>query len=158
MRAVCLETTNQFFKVTGTHPPTLTALGVYGMSVVGRTLRSELIRRLALRHLSLAEMAALAALADFGPCAQRVVGEHIRVDPGDVTRLLAGLQRRGLVERERDAADRRRRLTSLSAAGRAELDAAVAAARTVESEALGDLTAAERRALSSALPKLLRGA
>jgi DNA-binding MarR family transcriptional regulator len=141
--------------MAGGHPPTLQALGVYSLSIVGKTLRGRLAEQLAGRGLTLADVAALAALADLGPCPQRVVADHIRADPADVTRLLESLERRSLVARRRDPDDRRRQVASLTPAGRRTLRASVDLARGIEDDALSALSAAERRHLRSALPKLL---
>ena len=43
-----------------------------------------------------------------------LLAERLRLDPGYVTRLVAGLERRGLVRRGRDARDRRRVRLSLT--------------------------------------------
>jgi DNA-binding MarR family transcriptional regulator len=57
------------------------------------------------------------ALAD-GRSTTSELARELDVDPAAVTRLVAGLHERGLVEREDDASDRRRRPVVLTASGR----------------------------------------
>src|SRR5262245_45864295 len=128
----------------------LDALTPYLLSLTGREAR----RRMAAR-VGLAEFALLAALAD-GPASQRELGAGLRKDPADIVRIVDTASARGLVSRTADAADRRRRLVSLTAAGRDELEAMVAAAREVEAELLAPLDAAERRELHALLARLPR--
>lgn len=61
-----------------------------------------------LRHLALAD----------GRSTTSALARDLRVDPAAVTRLVAALHERGLVDREDDARDRRRRPVVLTAAGR----------------------------------------
>jgi DNA-binding MarR family transcriptional regulator len=57
------------------------------------------------------------ALTD-GRSTTSALARELSVDPAAVTRLVAGLQARGLVEREDDPRDRRRRPVVLTSAGR----------------------------------------
>jgi DNA-binding MarR family transcriptional regulator len=57
------------------------------------------------------------ALAD-GRSTTSELARELDVDPAAVTRLVAGLHERGLVEREHDARDRRRRPVVLTSSGR----------------------------------------
>ena len=139
------------------HPPTMQSLAVYAISVVGKTLRGRLAQQLEEHQLTLADVAALATLADLGPRSQRDLAHHVRIHPADMTRLVEALERRSFVVRERDPSDKRRQLVSVTGTGRASLRHAVADAQTIEYEALKTLTATERRHLRAALPKLLAG-
>jgi DNA-binding MarR family transcriptional regulator len=69
--------------------------------------------------------------------------------------LLDTLAADGLIERSPDPADRRAHVVKITAKGARRHAAAVADIRAMEDEVLGSLTATERRALLSALPKLL---
>jgi DNA-binding MarR family transcriptional regulator len=57
--------------------------------------------------------------------------------------LIAILESRGLIERRRDASDRRRLLVALTPAGRALLDRCREAVAELESAMVADLTPAE---------------
>jgi DNA-binding MarR family transcriptional regulator/predicted N-acetyltransferase YhbS len=86
-----------------------------------------------------------------GPATTQALRERLGLDSGYLSRLLRGLERDGLVQVRSDPADRRRRLVSLTAAGRerlAELDRrADAQARLITDP----LTPRQRDRLASAL-------
>ncbi|GAB7184534.1 MarR family winged helix-turn-helix transcriptional regulator [Kitasatospora sp. Ki12] len=139
-------------------PPTLLDLSTYLLSRIGKTARGRLAERLAERGLRLWDMAVLAALADFGPQAQRDLVRRLGLDPSDLAKVADQLAAAGHVERARDQADRRRVSVSITAAGRellAELDAL---ARAVQDEVLAPLDAGERQVLQSLLLRVHQGA
>jgi DNA-binding MarR family transcriptional regulator len=75
----------------------------------------------------------------------------------DKTRLIGvldALEAGGLIKRAPDPRDRRARLVSMTAAGRARHAAAVADIRAMEERFLAELSAAERDALLAILPRL----
>ncbi|MEU1722182.1 MarR family transcriptional regulator [Nonomuraea sp. NPDC005692] len=136
-------------------PPTLLRTTTFVLHKVGVANRRALAARLtADTGLSLWEFAALATLDDFGPAAQREVGDRLGLDPSDMVRLMDGLIAEGLAARERDPADRRRYRISLTAAGRDALERARAVVADVERQTLAPLTDAERRDLHSLVTKL----
>lgn len=73
-----------------------------------------------------------------------------------VTQLVDRMQKRGLVERARDASDGRVVLVSLTDAGRAQLEQVRAEYRTALREAAGDLPEDDLAALVSATATLQR--
>ncbi|MET9886384.1 MarR family transcriptional regulator [Streptomyces sp. NPDC006430] len=131
--------------------PRLTALTPYVLSKVGKTARTLVGDRLAARGLRLWDMAVLAALADHGPQPQRDLAERLDVHPSDVVKVLDGLARRGYVDRERDTADRRRVLASISEPGRRLLDELVAETTAVRDDLLAPLDETERATLHALL-------
>ncbi|MFI9589004.1 MarR family winged helix-turn-helix transcriptional regulator [Nonomuraea sp. NPDC052265] len=136
-------------------PPTLLATTTFVLHKVGVANRRALAARLtADTGLSLWEFAALATLDDFGPAAQREVGDRLGLDPSDMVRLMDGLMNEGLAVRERDPADRRRYRISPTAAGRDTLERARAVVADVERDTLAPLTDAERRHLHTLVTKL----
>ncbi|MFI6581151.1 MarR family winged helix-turn-helix transcriptional regulator [Embleya sp. NPDC050493] len=134
-----------------TAPPTLTALTTYLLSRVGKTARGRLADRLAGRGLRLWHMAVLAALADFGPHAQRDLAARLAIHPSDVVKVLDELAVAEWVERVRDPKDRRRVRVSLTAAGRIALAELEADAREVQDRLLEPLNASERGVLNELL-------
>lgn len=79
-------------------------------------LLSQLIRGIGLHHpiripggdaLSWSEALALAELARRSPLSQRELAERLRLEKSSVSRLVAGLEKRGWLVRERDSANRR---------------------------------------------------
>ena len=76
---------------------------------------------------------------------------------GGMTALLDRLERKGLVAREPNPADRRGSLVRLTADGRRAIDAAMEQHAAVEHECVSALNKKEREALVALLRKLLRG-
>ena len=132
-------------------PPSLTALTTYLLSKTGKAARGRLGERLATRRMRLWHMAVLAALADFGPHPQGVLADRLDIHVSDMARIIEELGGAGLVGRERDPADRRRVVVSLTPAGRAELDELTAEAQAVREEVLAPLSPAEREVLHGLL-------
>ncbi|GAA1384298.1 hypothetical protein GCM10009639_05630 [Kitasatospora putterlickiae] len=135
-------------------PPTLLELSTYLLSRTGKAARGRLAERLARRGLRLWDMAVLAALADFGPHAQRDLVRRLGVDPSDMAKVTDRLAADGYVERARDTADRRRVSVTVTDAGRALLAELRAEARAVQDEMLAPLSAAERRVLHDLLGRV----
>ncbi|MEV0700264.1 MarR family winged helix-turn-helix transcriptional regulator [Saccharopolyspora sp. NPDC050389] len=138
-------------------PPTLLDLSTYLLSRVGKTARGLLAERLAERGLRLWDMAALAALADFGPHAQRDLVVRLGVDPSDMAKVVDQLAAAGYVDRARDMADRRRVSVSVTPAGRAVLADLDAEARAVQDKVLEPLNTKERQLLQGLLLRVHEG-
>ncbi|MEE1784621.1 MarR family winged helix-turn-helix transcriptional regulator [Streptomyces sp. SP17BM10] len=141
----------------GGMPPSLLDLSTYLLSRIGRTARARLGERLAGRGLRLWDMAVLAALADFGPHAQRDLCARLALDPSDLAKIADRLAAGGYVERARDGADRRRVSVSVTDAGRALLAELDAEARSVQDEVLAPLDAREREVLQGLLLRVHGG-
>ncbi|SEL13966.1 MarR family winged helix-turn-helix transcriptional regulator [Streptacidiphilus jiangxiensis] len=136
-------------------PPSLSALTTYLLSRTGKTARTRLAERLTERHLRLWHMAVLAALADFGPHAQRDLARRLSIDPSDTAKVVEELGALGYVERTRDPADRRRVLVAVTGTGRVALAELQAEAEAVQDELLAPLTPAEREQLAGMLGRVL---
>ena len=85
---------------------------------LGILARQQCAEHLAAAGLSQHQHAILCCLDEFGHACQRDVATRLGIDSGDIVAFFDGLQKRGLVLRERDQRDRRRQVVSLSAAGR----------------------------------------
>lgn len=108
-------------------------------------------------ELTLTQFGVLEALHHRGPLCAGEIAEKILKSAGNLTLVLANLERDGLVTRERDRADARRWIVSLTAAGRkriATLFPKVAAAITGE---FAHLSPAEQAMLGELCKKLGRG-
>ena len=71
---------------------------------------------------SLGEVRVLYELAHRGGLSAAALARALELDPGHLSRMLAGLRRRGLVRRERSERDRRASLLDLTPAGRRAFD------------------------------------
>ena len=119
------------------------------------TAEHEVEARLGAMGLSLAKLAALKALADAGeslPLTQ--LAERLSCVKSNITQLVDRLEVDGFVQRQPDQNDRRTRLATLTAAGRQACRDGVKVQRAAEQELLGNLTAAESRALAGLLGKI----
>jgi MarR family transcriptional regulator, lower aerobic nicotinate degradation pathway regulator len=139
-------------------PPSLLALDTYLLSRVGKIARARTGDRLADRGLRLWHLSVLATLGDDGPAGQRELGLRLRIDPSDLVKVLDELERAGAVHRERDPADRRRSVVSLTGTGRALLLDLTAEAAQVADDLLAPLPEAQRAQLHRALLALFHHA
>ena len=112
----------------------------------------------ALFGLSVAQWRVLAVVADFdAPTGQEVV-VATRMDKVGVSRAVANLVARGLIERQLDRRDRRAQRLRLSPAGRALHAQVVPEAMALESELLAGFSAKERVLLATFLDRLMTAA
>jgi DNA-binding MarR family transcriptional regulator len=86
---------------------------------------------------------------------QLTLAREVRHDKTRLIKLLDGLEGRGLAERVPDPDDRRSHQVRITEAGKRAQAKAQKGIRRMEEERLGALSATERRALLSALPKLI---
>jgi DNA-binding MarR family transcriptional regulator len=117
--------------------------------------RAIVERALASTGLAAKELGALTILAEEGPLSQQRLGERQGVDRTTMVAVVDGLERKGLVERRRNSADRRAYALHATPKGRRTLERATAAAERAEAEFLEPLPAPERRRLKESLRRLL---
>ncbi len=104
------------------------------------------------------QFGALALLADEGPLSQQRLGERMGVDRTTMVALVDGLERGGLVERERNPDDRRAYALRATPRGRSVLGRAAAAVERAEEEFLASIPARDARRLKQILRKLIDAA
>jgi DNA-binding MarR family transcriptional regulator len=114
----------------------------------------RLSRSLADSGLRWTEFAVLHHLDAQGPSSQRDLALALRIQPSNIVGLLDELERRRLLQRSPDPADRRRHRVALTPRGHATLKRATRAARDAEADVLAPLTPVERRAFHAALVRL----
>lgn len=102
--------------------------------------------------------AILCCLDEFGPACQKDIAARLGVDVGDTVSFVDGLQRTGLILRERDERDRRRQILTLTAAGRQVLGEVEDQLDAAEPGVLAVLTAAERAVLHDYAVRVLAAA
>lgn len=120
-------------------------------SVVGR-----MSQRLAAAKLTVSQFGALEALFHLGPMSQRALGTKLLKSSGNITMVVDNLEKRGLVQRRRDAADRRVVTVSLSEEGRGLIEALFPQHVQEIVEELGVLEPAEQEQLGRLCRKLGR--
>ncbi|WP_425066121.1 MarR family winged helix-turn-helix transcriptional regulator [Reyranella sp.] len=104
--------------------------------------------------LSVTQWRVMAALGRFAPLTASDVGQRIVMDKVAVSRAVAGLMKRGLVERATDLEDRRREPLRLTAQGRTMHDKIVPLALKYESELYEALSTEERATLNGLCDRL----
>ncbi len=93
----------------------------------------------------------LGLLADKGPMGQRELGQAMATDPSILVTLLNPLEADGFLARNRDPADRRRHVVTLTAAGKRHLDRAAEAQRQAEDTIFAGLSTEQRAQLRDLL-------
>ena len=93
----------------------------------------------------------LAEIGEQGPVAQQRVSEALRVDRTTIVALVDELERKGLVERKRDPADRRAYAVEVTAKGRRTLERALRVVEAAEAEFTAPLAEADRAKLRELL-------
>ncbi len=104
--------------------------------------------------LSVTQWRVMAALGRFAPLTASEVGQRIVMDKVAVSRAVAGLMKRGLVERATDRNDRRRASLRLGVRGRAMHARIVPLALDYEERLYKVLNADERRAFDALSDRL----
>src|SRR5215210_8479309 len=124
-------------------------------------LGHEAMRRLRAAHtahnLKPRQFQVLGLLHDHGGLAQRELMAGMDVDPSILVTLLNPLEADGLVARERDPADRRRHLVTLTRAGERALVSASRAQKETEDELFASLDVEQREQLGGLLIALRDG-
>ncbi|HET9657022.1 MAG TPA: MarR family transcriptional regulator [Kineosporiaceae bacterium] len=125
----------------------------------------ELVRSIGLLHVvgagptgqvSLSELLTLHELDGGEPLAQQDLADRLRLDKSTVSRLVAGLESRGLLVRERDPGNRRVVRLRLAPAGRRLHRNLARAIHEHQARLLTAMSARERAALTTGLTGLLR--
>lgn len=118
------------------------------LSAAARSVERDWDERLRAIGLSHAAVVAIDILIRTGPTGADTIARTARVQPQTMSRTLERMERDGLVERTPHPADRRRRVVSVTPAGRSAWETA----RHIEREVLP-----EDPALRAALGELLAG-
>ncbi len=127
----------------------------YRLSVLANRASRALARLYGARFgLSVAEWRVIAHLARFAPVSANDVAARAAMDKVQVSRAVARLTAKTLIERATDGADRRRSALRLTRRGLALHDAIVPLARDVEAQLLAGLTPADVARLDRLLSAL----
>jgi DNA-binding MarR family transcriptional regulator len=104
--------------------------------------------------LTTTQWAALAKLHEAGPLSQNLLGRLTVMDAATIKGVVDRLIQRGLTETRADPDDGRRRLVSLTEAGRALVEALAPKALRITEETLAPLDPEERKLFTALLLKL----
>jgi DNA-binding MarR family transcriptional regulator len=127
----------------------------YRLSVLAQTVSESLHDLYAAPHgLSVTQWRVMAALGQHTSLTASEVGRRIVMDKVAVSRAVAGLLKRALVERYPDSSDRRRASLKLSARGRAMHSRIVPLALAYEEKLYQALDPAERQAFNALSDRL----
>jgi DNA-binding MarR family transcriptional regulator len=127
----------------------------YRLSVLAQLVSESLHDLYADRFdLSVTQWRVMAALGRFAPLTASEVGVRIVMDKVAVSRAVAGLMKRCLVERATDRADRRRASLRLSSRGRTMHAKIVPLALDYEAKLYATLTVEERKLFDSLSDRL----
>jgi DNA-binding MarR family transcriptional regulator len=105
-------------------------------------------------NLTPTQWAALAKLAETGPCSQNQLGRLTAMDVATIKGVIDRLSARGLTETSPDPEDGRRLLVSLTRAGQQLAEKAALNALAISKETLAPLDTRERETLLALLNKL----
>lgn len=105
-------------------------------------------------NLSVSQFGVLEALYHLGPLTAGSLADKILKSSGNLTLVLENLVKRGLVERQRDPADRRRVVVHLTDLGRDQIDAILPIHVTRVVDVMGALSAEEQAQLAALARKL----
>ena len=106
--------------------------------------------------LTLTQIATLATIDRHGPLTPRELADHERVQPPSMTRVLAVLEERGLIDRTPHSEDRRQYLVSLTGPARDLLREDRRRREAWLAQRLAELTPDEREVLRAAAPIIER--
>jgi DNA-binding MarR family transcriptional regulator len=136
-------------------PPSLLALPSYLASQLSKFGRRRLEVVLAEHDLVLIHHGVLAALADFGPQSQQHLADSLDFHKSHLVARIDHLERRGLITRTQNPADRRRNQIALTPAGRELVDSLRPVALESQRGFLEALSSAERETLIALLRRAL---
>jgi DNA-binding MarR family transcriptional regulator len=124
------------------------------LSQLGAHFSAAYARRIAPMGLTPPHVGVLRAIGEQSGRSQQAIAEEFGVPPSRMVGFIDDLEARGLVERRRDAGDRRVHLLHLSSAGERTLAELAVVGRDAEGEMLAALSGAERRDLSGMLTRI----
>jgi DNA-binding MarR family transcriptional regulator len=124
------------------------------LGLLGQEAMRQLRDALTTHDLKPRQFQILDLLADRGPIGQRELGETMATDHSILVTMLNPLEADGLIRRERDAADRRRHVVSVTPAGKRRLAKAAQAQREAEDALFAGLTEQQREQLLELLTAL----
>jgi DNA-binding MarR family transcriptional regulator len=132
----------------------LTGTLAFRLGLLGALMSDRIAAKLASFEVKPKHVGLLSVLDAGGTASQLDAARILRVAPSLVVGLADHLEQLGAIQRLRDPGDRRRQVLTLTDAGRALLQACLAATRELDAELTATLSPADRAALSRILDQL----
>lgn len=118
------------------------------------SVKARLAARHTMGHLTPSQFGVLESLHHLGPMRQGEISAKLLKSGGNITLVVDNLEKQGLVQRQRDADDRRAVVVSLTEAGRASIERLFPAHVAAIVAELSALTAEEQETLGRLCRKL----
>jgi DNA-binding MarR family transcriptional regulator len=138
-------------------PGELLANTAFLLARIGYAIKAHALAEYEAAGFSLSQYGVLATLREQSRTSQATLADALGVDRSQLVGVLDELEERGLVERRRDATDRRRHTVSLTSEGKRQLVRLRTIARRIEDTYLGSLDGPERKALHEMLQRVACG-
>ncbi len=127
----------------------------YRLAVLAETVSQSLSQLYNARYgIAIPEWRVISILGQYGTTTAKQIGTHSRMHKTMVSRAVAALERKGLVERSANSDDMREAFVTLSARGRAVYGEITPAAADFADALVGVLSSEERGHLDTILTKL----
>jgi DNA-binding MarR family transcriptional regulator len=137
-------------------PPELVRSLVFLLGRLGITAKKQAMEELEAAGFSGYDYGVLALAAEGACKTQGTIADALGLDRGQLVGLLDGLEERGLIERKRDPADRRRHTVVLTSEGKRQLARLRSIVKRIEDEFFAALDADERQQLHELLLAVAR--
>jgi MarR family 2-MHQ and catechol resistance regulon transcriptional repressor len=111
-------------------------------------------RHLSSKGLTISQFGVLEAIYHLGPLSQKEIGQKILRSSGNITMIIDNLEKRGLIMRKRDKADRRVFIVHLTDEGNKLINKVCPPHATKISDEMSVLSPAEQETLGSLCKKL----
>lgn len=128
----------------------------YWLRFVSNQVSHAFSRKVATRNVSVTEWVILRELFDGESVVPSVLADRMGMTRGGISKLADRLVTKGLVTRTTDDEDRRYQALALTAQGRALVPALARMADENDEEFFGDLSAADRRKIETAMRDIVR--
>jgi DNA-binding MarR family transcriptional regulator len=126
------------------------------LSRLGLGFKGRALRRIELEGFEPHHYSVLAILAEGDRETQATIAGALGVDPSRLVGVLDSLEQRGLIDRQRDAIDRRRHVVRITPAGTRQLQRLRAIAQELSDEFLAPLSPDDQKTFQRLLRQLAR--